>query len=406
MTTQELLEQRAGLVQAAQKVMDSCEEGRAMSAEQEEQFDKLMAEADELSQQIDQRKRQESLAEAQQELAKPMRRVALAHRDAVQAAKDGDEYHRAFWGSYIKTGNDTELRTAVPLARGATTTGGFTVPETTEARIVAKLYQESVMRRLATVRQTPDDRKVPIEGALPTAAIIGEGSSITLSNPTFAQKTIGSFKYATRVQASRELLDDSVLDIEGWVIDRSALAIARLQDDHFWKGTGSGQPQGVIQGLTGAANKLQLTGAGQKTAITSADEIIDWIYKLPVQYRAGAVILTSDAVVRQMRKIKDANNNYIWLASDVNTLLAGGAPGTIMGIPYYISEYVAALAASNYVAVYGNFRYYEIFDRGATEIMVDPYSLSSNWQVQMIVVRRSDAVRMLDEPFMMLQMAT
>jgi HK97 family phage major capsid protein len=405
MTTQELLEQRAGLVQAAQKVMDSCDEGRAMNADQEEKFDKLMAEADELSKQIDQRKRQESLAEAQQELAKPMRRVALAHREALKNANGSEEYHRAFWGSYIKSGNTDELRTASALARATNNIGGFTVPVTTEARIVEKLYQASIMRRLATVRQTPDDRKIPIEAALPTAAIIAENTSITQSNPTFAQKTIGAYKYATRVIASREILDDSVLDIESWVLDRSALAIARLQDDHFWKGDASGKPQGVIQGLTAAANKLQL-GGSQTATITSADDIIDWIYKLPVQYRAGAVILTTDAVVAQLRKIKDAGNNYIWLASDVNTLLANGAPGTIMGIPYFITEFGAALAASAYVACYGNFRYYEIYDRGATEILVDPYSLSASWQVQMTVVRRSDAARMLDEPFMMLQMKT
>jgi HK97 family phage major capsid protein len=108
-------------------------------------------------------------------------------------------------------------------------------------------------------------------------------------------------------------------------------------------------------------------------------------------------------VVKNMRKIKDANNNYIWLASDVNTLMAGGAPGTIMGVPYYISEYVDALAANKYVAVYGNFNYYEIYDRGATEIVVDPYSLSSTWQLQMVVVKRTDALRTLDEAFVTLQ---
>jgi len=114
------------------------------------------------------------------------------------------------------------------------------------------------------------------------------------------------------------------------------------------------------------------------------------------------VILTSDEVIKNLRKIKQ-NSQYIWLSSSTETLLAGGAPGTIMGIPYYISAYPDALAASKYVAVYGNFRYYEIFDRGATEILVDPYTNASTWQVQMMAVRRTDAVRTNDDAFRVLQ---
>jgi len=62
------------------------------------------------------------------------------------------------------------------------------------------------------------------------------------------------------------------------------------------------------------------------------------------------------------------------------------------------------MAADKYVGVFGNFRYYEIFDRGATEILVDPYSLSTSWQIRMTVVRRSDAVRTNDDAFKTLQM--
>ena len=406
MNLNELLEQRARLIQEAQDLMDAAPEGRGMTAEQEERFDRCMADADGLDKQIAARKREDALQAAKASLAEPARQIAMAHRAASQYIdyRGGEDYRLAFF-DYIKSGQASELR-ALTLATNDTPKAGYTVPVTTEGRIVEKLYQNSIMRQLCPVRSTPDDRKIPLEGALPTAAIIGEGSTITPSDPGFGQATVSAFKYATQVVASRELLDDSLLNLESWIIDRSALAIARLQDEHFWDGDASGKPKGVIDGLTAAGNKVQLANStSQTTAITAADSVVDWIYKLPVQYRRGAVILTSDEVVKNMRKIKDSNNNYIWLASDVNTLMAGGAPGTIMGVPYYISEYVDALAASKYVAIYGNFNYYEIYDRGATEIFVDPYSAAATWQMKMIVVKRSDAVRTNDDAFKMLQMA-
>lgn len=402
-TTKELLEQRAALILQAQKLIDEKGEGRSLTSDDEAKFDKLMVEADLIDKQVAMRKRVESLDAAKKSLEAPARQVANAAYRAASHAPD--EYRAAFFNYMRSGGNESgELRA---LSSGTTTPfGGYTVPETTEARIVEKLRQNTVMRQLATVRQTPDDRKIPLEGDLPTAYLVSEASQITDSDPTFGQQTVDAWKYGVRIRASRELLADSVLNLETYLVDRASLAIARLQDEHFYDGDNSSKPQGVIQGLTASANKVQLaSGTTQTTKVTSADSVIDWIYKLPVQYRRGAVILTSDAVVKDFRKIKDANNNYIWLASDVNTLLAGGAPGTVMGVPYYISEFVDTMAASTYAAVYGNFSYYEIYDRGATEVLINPYIRADYWQVEMVVVKRSDALRVNDDAFMMLQMA-
>ena len=396
MSTKELLEQRAGLIAEAQKIMDATDE-RSMTSQDEERFDKLMADADAIDAQVRGLKRKDQLAAAAKSLEQPVGRIASAARAA--AKHDGDEYRTAF-NHYLRSGDNSELRA---MSVGTLADGGYTVPETTEARVVEKLYQASIMRQLSTVRSTPDDRKIPIEGStLGTASIIGEGSAISAADVDFGQVTIEAYKYATAITASRELLADSGFDIESYLLDKLSLRIARAQDEHFWDGTNSSQPQGVIQGLTAAGNKQQLS-TGQTTSITSADNIIDFIYKLPVQYRQGAVILTSDEVIKNLRKIKDDNNNYIWQPTYTEQMMTQGAPGTIMGYPYYISEHVDALAANKYVAVFGNFRYYEIYDRGATEILVDPYSLSANWQVKMTVVRRSDAVRTNDDAFKVLQ---
>jgi HK97 family phage major capsid protein len=409
-TTKELLEQRAGLILAAQKLLDGTED-RALTAEDEQKFDKLMADADAIDARMRTDKRREAVDAAARSLEKPVTSFIAAAQSSRGGGSDpyfgfnsGPEYHKAF-RHYLKSGDAGELR-AMAIGTNSGADGGYTVPETVEARVVEKLRQGSVIRSLARVTATPDDRKIPIQNAIPTAAIIGEASSITPSDATFTQLTVDSYKYASRIVVSRELIADSGINLEEYVIRTASEAIARAQDEHFWDGDNSGKPQGVINGAGSAVGETVL-GTGNATTLASAnatvDKILDWVYSLPVQYRMGASIVTSDEVLKNLRKLRNTAGDYLWQASPVERMLAGGAAGTILGYPYYISEYVDAMAASKFVAVFGNFNYYEVFDRGPTEIIVDPYSAAANWQIQMIVVKRTDALRTLDEAFKVLK---
>ena len=405
MNLKELREQRAACILAAQKILDNLPQGKAMNGEDETKFDKLVADSDSLEKQIRAMERREWVDAATDAISKPVRKVAAAAYAAHQTGATGDEYRKAF-RAYLGSGDPTELR-VMSIATSAN--GGFTVPETVEGRIVEKLRQSSVIRSIARTTSTPDDRKIPIQNAIPTAAIIGEGSSITASDATFTQLSVDSYKYAARIVASRELLDDSGINLEEYVIRMASEAIARAQDEHFWDGDDSGKPKGVIDGALAGTPEITVTqfGTGNTTSLTSADatvdKVLDWVYSLPVQYRMGSVIVTSDQVLKELRKLRNTAGDYLWQASPVERMLAGGPAGTILGYPYYISEYVDAMAANKIVAVFGNFNYYEIFDRGATEILVDPYSSASTWQIQMIVVKRSDALRTLDEAFVALK---
>ena len=61
----------------------------------------------------------------------------------------------------------------------------------------------------------------------------------------------------------------------------------------------------------------------------SFDDIIDLIYLLPSKYRAGnAKFYINSANIRELRKLKDGNDRYIWLDG-----VAGKQPATIYGYP-------------------------------------------------------------------------
>jgi len=390
-------EERARLIAEAQKVMTAAEtEQRSLTAEENLKLDALLADVDRLDAENRTAEKAARVSEAVKSLDRPIGRVASAVRAA--SATSDSEYRAAFF-HYLRSNDSSEIRA---LSIGTNTAGGYTVPQTTEARIVEKMYQASVMRNLASVRSTPDDRLITVENGLGTAAIVNEAGSISASDVSFSQVTVGAYKYATRITVSRELMDDSAFDLESYLVDKLSMRIARAQEEHFWDGTDSGEPQGVINGLSAGKTAT----AGQvATGLTKPEDIFDWLHSLSPQYRAGAVIVTSDEVISDIRKMRAGSGAgastgaFLWEPNGTGTAMRDGAAGTIAGVPYFICEYVDAIAASKVVGVYGQLSNYEIYDRGGTEILVDPYSSAANWQVNLYVVKRTDAVRTLDEAF-------
>jgi len=56
------------------------------------------------------------------------------------------------------------------------------------------------------------------------------------------------------------------------------------------------------------------------------DDIINLIYLLPSKYRANAKFLVHNSNIREMRKLKDSQNRYLW-----NEAVAPGQPATFYG---------------------------------------------------------------------------
>ena len=395
-------EERARLITQAQTLMAAAEaEKRALTAEESERLDTVLAEVDGLDAQTKTAERSARVAELAAGLDEPVRRIASAARSA---SKHGSDEYRAAFYHYLATGQPNELRT---MTSATDNIGGYVVPQTLENRIVEKLYQSDVMRQISTVRSTPDDRKIAVESTLGSASWVLEGGAISQADVQFAQKTVNAWKAATSVQVNRELMDDAVFDLESYLVDKLTLRIGRLMEEAFVVGDSNSKPTGVLQGL--GAGYTVGNGTTQTLKLTDPTLIFEWLHSLAPQYRAGAVILCHDKFIKQVRQMREAASSgaFLWQPS-----LQAGVPGTLCGIPVYVSEYhpkpggANGSTAGSVVATYGLFRYFEIYDRGMTEMLVDPYTNSLNWRVNIHVVRRADSVRTLDDAFKTLKLAT
>jgi HK97 family phage major capsid protein len=292
-----------------------------------------------------------------------------------------------------------------------------------ERRIVTKMFQSSVLRQMAKINTIDSKRTLTVEGSLPTSAIVAENGAITAADPTFAAVSINPIKFVCATTMSMEYLEDAIgtggigsgFD---YIADRCGISLAKIQDQYFTIGSGvaATEPQGIgdTSGTAWAStNAARIINQGvqlaEDTAVSAitGDNLIDCVHAVPPQYRVGNFkILTSDAAIKSIRKIKVNTTDYVWKISETAGL-SGGNPGTILGIPYMVGEYVpsdvggttSANVRGNALFIAGNFDYFEIFDRKGVETMLDPYSGAANQRSTLYVHMRTDSKIMQPEAF-------
>ena len=295
----------------------------------------------------------------------------------------------------------------------STTTTAAAIPVDMERRIVEQMYLNTVMRTLCKVVTIDSKRTLTVETGIPTGYLIGEGNTVTLSDPSFRAISVVPYKMAAATQMTQEFIDDAIgqgnpgtgLD---YIANRLAVGLGRIQDSYFVTGTGSSQPQGIADATSTAwatsneiiAQGVALTAASAISTIT-ATNLIDTVFAVPAQYRASPRFkwLLSDTALKNIRKLQ-TNSQYVWtLGTDQTNSLTSGLPGTILGYQYAISEYMPTAAAgagtanvrgAAYVIV-GHWDYFEIYDRTGMQSLFDPFSLSASLQSILYAYMRTDS---------------
>jgi HK97 family phage major capsid protein len=109
---------------------------------------------------------------------------------------------------------------------------------------------------------------------------------------------------------------------------------------------------------------------GDFAAEDPSDNLIDLIYSLKSDYRANAHWVMNRATQAAIRKMKDADGNYIWLPPERADL----SP-TLMNYPIAESEDMPNMAEDSYSIAFGDFgRGYLVVDRAGIRVLRDPYS--------------------------------
>ena len=104
------------------------------------------------------------------------------------------------------------------------------------------------------------------------------------------------------------------------------------------------------------------------------DGLIDLMYALHPLYRSRGVWMANGTTIGKLRKLKDADKNYIWAAS-----IRDGEPATLLGRPIIEAPDMPDISGGTYPLVFGDFATaFRIYDRIGMSFLVDPYTQATS----------------------------
>lgn len=340
-----LLEARANVWEQIKAHLDTVEaEGRSATVEADETYTRMHADMSALDARISAAVELEKANDAADEI----RAKYAPQPEAPKTQSDADVLRRMVAGEV----RGFEFRDLSKLSAGA---GANTVPTSFYGQLQAHLIDVSAIRQTNVRVLTTDSGEalqVPKTTAHSSASIIAEAGAITESDPAFGQVTLDAYKYALAIQVSSELETDTGVDLAGYLAMQAGRALGNASGAHFVTGTGTSQPNGVV-----TASTLGVTGAASVAGAFTADNLIDLYYSVIEPYRRNGFWLMSDAGVKAARKLKDADNQYIWVPG-----LSAGESSTLLGRPLVTDPNVAAPALSAKSVVFGDMSAYMIRD--------------------------------------------
>lgn len=352
-----LNERRLTLVNEMREMVDKAvEEGRDLDGVETGRYQAMNTEIDALDTRmkgvLEQEQRRADAEAAFDRIAgKP---VQQSGGESGQDGGNGDQLRKFFLGESGRslTISDSKLNfRALTKLTGAA--GGNTVPTSFYDQLIAHMIETSgVLQAGPTVLNTSsgESLQIPKTTAHSSAAIVSEGSAIGTSEPAFGQITLGAYKYGDLMQVSRELVQDTGVDLEGYLAMQIGRALGNALGAHLITGTGTNQPRGLITDAT-----VGVTGGTGVGGAPTADNMIDLMYSVISPYRASSSCgwLTKDSTLATLRKLKDNTGQYLWQPS-----LQAGAPDIFLGKSIRTDPFVPGVAVTGKSVAFGDVSQY------------------------------------------------
>lgn len=264
-------------------------------------------------------------------------------------------------------------------------TGGYLIPTDLANEIVKSLSDYGGIRGIARVITTSggNDLDYPTSSEAGTAgAWIGENTQVDPATSTFGTKQIKSYKATSNVfQIPRELIEDSVFDINAFIREAAAERIGRTENAAYVNGDGSNKPTGFVRDAAIGLN------SASKTAITT-DELMDLLHSVNPAYRKlGCDWVFNDTTFKMIRKLKDDNDGlYIWQMGDIKT----NAPSTLLGHTYTVEQDMPSFGAGLKPIAFGHFKKFIIRDVAGMRMMNLIERYADYDQIGVIAFHRTD----------------
>lgn len=282
------------------------------------------------------------------------------------------EYCKHF-PAYMRAKDISALAPAIQnvMHTGSDPDGGYLVPTTVSQRTIEKVYETSNLRQFATV-ETIGGKELEIprdEGEFGVGGWVGEHTAPTeTSTSQLGVSKIFAHEMFAEPRVTQNMLEDAGLDIEAWVGRKVGEKMGRIESTAFHTGSGVNQPRGFLTYGNGTTNgTIEQIVSGHATQFTS-DAFYNLVFSLKDYYTTNARFLMKRTSVRDVMKLKDGQNNYLWQMGDIR----GGVPSTLLGFEVSRDEDMPTVGADSLSVAFGDFAAaYTIVDRLGITLLRD-----------------------------------
>jgi HK97 family phage major capsid protein len=289
------------------------------------------------------------------------------------------------------------------MVEGVGASGGFLVPPEQQQTTLAVDAPEAIVRPRATViRMNRRQFNVPVidqtVGATGVAPWFGglqvywteETGVKTASDMGFKEITLVAHKMTLRTLVSTELLDDSMVSVSDLLMGPRGFggAIPWTEEYSFMRGTGAGQPRGII----GAGATIVVPRQTQGHIVL--DDIVN-MYQNFLPSGNGIWIAAQNTISDLLLMNGPAGNaSYVFMPS-----ARDGMPNYLMGMPLFFSDKSPRMANGAVGDIMlCDWSYYLIGDRQATTLASSAHEYFSYNKVVFRAEHRIDGQPWLSAP--------
>lgn len=260
------------------------------------------------------------------------------------------------------------------LQVGVDPDGGYRVPITTSSRITQKVFETSPIRALCAVETIST-------GAMEFGTDLNEGvlggwvaertTPTATGTPQLGKRRIVVHEQYAEPAITQTMLEDAGFNVEGWLANKIADKMARVENTAFVTGDGRDKPRGFLTYPDGT----DVSNSIEQVPMLNATKLIPTSftrvkYAMVEDFLERGTWLMNRTTVRDVMEMKTGDGQFIWRPG-----LQPGQPSTILNLPLRMATDMPAVAA-NALSVALAFwpEAYLVVDRLGITVMRDPYT--------------------------------
>ena len=343
MNFKELLEKKNDLITRAEEVLNSAKtETRELTDAEVEEINSIKVDVSKIEETL-------RLDEEIRALEKMEIKEEVKEEEMEENKRSVEEMEVSAFADFIR-GNYNE-RSDVNLTL---TDNGAVIPKTVVNYIIRKVYD------ICPILQR--SQKFNVKGQLSVPFYPADSDNITVAyQEEFVdmESTVGKFSSVNLTgylagaltKVSRSLVNNTDIDLVGFIVDEMAQAIARFIEHELLVGHPAGadpsEDPAKVLGLSTLNNKITLTSA---SAIT-ADDLVKLQGKVKDMFQRDACWIMHPSTREAIRTLK-SNTGYYLLNPDMTAEFGY----RLLGKPVYVSDNMPEIGGGNTVIYYGDMK--------------------------------------------------